>query len=226
MISTLAGHGKSSKLIQESLPIFPQTYQCIVADPPWYYELRKDDPTHRGKITYPSMRTEQIRDLPIPDLADPDGCVMFLWFTNNYLIEAGELTKYWGFKVKNIMTWEKVDKAGKTRIGNSHWFRSATEHCVIATRGKVRAFNSDSDIAKRTPNFFRTEELLEDFPSLVSAQRREHSRKPDCFYRLVEEVCQGSKLEMFARQRRQGWDCWGNEVDKFEAEAISNASPL
>lgn len=218
MITQIAGHGKDLKLIQTALPILPATYQCIVSDPPWKYELRANDPTHRGKITYDPMEFEEIRALPIPDLADSSGCAMFLWFTNNYLVEAGELTKYWGFKVKNVMTWEKVSKAGKTKMGNSHWFRSATEHCIIATRGKVRAFNSDSEIARRTPNFMRTVELLDDFPQVLSAQRREHSRKPDQFYRLVEEVCTGSKLEMFARQRRHGWDAWGNEVDKFEME--------
>jgi N6-adenosine-specific RNA methylase IME4 len=199
----LAIYGRSG--MQTNLFEVPKTYSALILDPPWHYELRKNDPTHRGKITYPSMSFEEIRDLPIPDLADSSGCTMFLWFTNNYLIEAGELTKFWGFKIKTILTWEKVTKAGNTRIGNSHWFRSATEHCIIATKGKVVAFNSYSKLARCTPN-------------LIKAERREHSRKPDEFYRLVEEVCQGSKLELFARQRRHGWDCWGNEVDKFEME--------
>lgn len=218
----LAGHGKDARLVQTSLPILPEVYDCIVSDPPWYYELRKDDPTHRGRITYKPMQFEEIKALPMTDLANPSGCVMFLWFTNNYVIEAGELTKYWGFKVKNIMTWEKISKSGKTRMGNSHWFRSATEHCIIATRGKVRAFNSDSEVARRTPNFMRTEKLLDDFPQVLSAQRREHSRKPDEFYRLVEEVCQGSKLEMFARQYRNGWTSWGDQVDMFEMEEVAS----
>jgi N6-adenosine-specific RNA methylase IME4 len=186
----------------------PQTYSCIANDPPWHYELRKNDPTHRGKITYPAMQFEEIRDLPIAQLADPKGCVQFLWTTNNHMAEACKLLEIWGFNIKTILTWEKVTKAGKTRIGNSHWFRSATEHCIVATTGKVPAFNSYSKLAARTPN-------------LIKAERREHSRKPDQFYRLVEEVCTGSKLEMFARQRREGWDCWGNQVDMFEEEAIA-----
>jgi N6-adenosine-specific RNA methylase IME4 len=182
-----------------------KTYSCIVNDPPWHYQLRKNDPTHRGKITYPSMSFDEIRDLPIAQIADPKGCVQFLWTTNNHMADACKLLEIWGFTIKTILTWEKVTKAGNTRIGNGHWLRSSTEHCLIATRGKVAAFSSHSAIARKTPN-------------LLKAERREHSRKPDEFYRLVEEVCIGSKLEMFARQRRQGWDCWGNDVDKFEME--------
>ena len=183
----------------------PKTYQCIVNDPPWYYKLRVNDETHRGKIPYKSMKFDEIRDLPIAQIADPKGCVQFLWTTNNHMADACKLLEIWGFTIKTILTWEKITQEGKTRIGNGHWFRSATEHCIIATKGKVAAFGSHSAIARRTPN-------------LLKAERREHSRKPDEFYRLVEEVCTGSKLEMFARQRRHGWDAWGNEVDKFEME--------
>lgn len=180
-----------------------KTYQCIVIDPPWRYELRITDSSHRNKISYPSMKFEEIRDLPIAQLADRNGCVMFLWFTNNHMIEASKLIEAWGFTHKGILTWEKVSKNGNTRLGVGHWLRNSTEHCAIATKGKVLSFASHSAIARKTPN-------------LIKAQRREHSRKPDEFYRLVEEVCTGSKLEMFARQRRHGWDAWGNEVDKFE----------
>ena len=186
----------------------PKAYSCLVLDPPWFYKLRVTDETHRGRIPYPSMKFDEIRDLPIAQLADPVGCAMFLWTTNNHMADACKLLEIWGFTIKTILTWEKVTKAGNTRIGNSHWFRSATEHCIIATKGKVTAFNSHSKLAARTPN-------------LIKAQRREHSRKPDEFYRLVEEVCKGSKLEMFARQRRHGWDCLGDQVDMFAEEAIS-----
>jgi N6-adenosine-specific RNA methylase IME4 len=137
--------------------------------------------------------------------------------------DAFRLLRAWGFTVKTIMTWEKITKAGNTRMSTGNWFRSATEHCIIAAKGKVRAFNSDSKIAARTPNFLRTEyedDFIDTFPPVLSAQRREHSRKPDEFYRLVEEVCKGEKLEMFARQRRHGWDCHGDQVDMFEAEAL------
>lgn len=192
--------------MQTNLFEIAKTYSAIICDPPWFYKLRVTDETHRGRIPYKSMQFEEIRDLPIAQLADPKGCAMFLWTTNNHMADACKLLEIWGFTIKTIVTWEKITKAGNTRIGNGHWFRSATEHCIIATKGKVPAFGSHSAIARKTPN-------------LIKAERREHSRKPEEFYRLVEEVCQGSKLEMFARQKRQGWDSWGDQVDMFEMEA-------
>lgn len=201
----LAGHGKDTNILQPALFEVPKTYSAIVIDPPWRYELRVDDNSHRGKIPYSSMSFDEVRDLPIAQLADPAGCVMFLWFTNNHMIEAAKLIEAWGFTHKGILTWEKISKSGNTRLGIGHWLRNSTEHCAIATKGKVLSFASHSAIARRTPN-------------LLKAERREHSRKPDEFYRLVEEVCQGSRLEMFARQRRHGWDSWGDQVDMFEME--------
>jgi N6-adenosine-specific RNA methylase IME4 len=206
-MSQLAGQGKDEKSIQPMLFEVPKVYSCLVLDPPWRYELRVTDDTHRGKIPYKSMAFDEIRDLPIAQLADPNGCVQFLWTTNNHMADAFKLLECWGFTTKTILTWEKVSKNGKTRIGNGHWFRSSTEHCIIATKGKVSCFSSHSAIARKTSN-------------LIKAERREHSRKPDEFYRLVEEVCKGAKLEMFARQQREGWDCWGDQVDMFDAEAV------
>jgi len=200
-----ARHGKDPNILQPALFEVPKTYSAIVIDPPWRYELRVDDNSHRGKIPYSSMSFDEVRDLPIAQLADPAGCVMFLWFTNNHMIEASKLIEAWGFTHKGILTWEKISKNGNTRLGIGHWLRNSTEHCAIATKGKVLSFASHSAIARRTPN-------------LLKAERREHSRKPDEFYRLVEEVCQGSRLEMFARQRRHGWDSWGDQVDMFEME--------
>lgn len=205
MIAQLARHGKDPHILQPALFEVPKTYSAIAIDPPWNYELRVNDKSHRGKIPYSSMSFEEIRDLPIAQLADPSGCVIFLWFTNNHMIEAAKLIEAWGFTHKGILTWEKIAKNGKTRLGTGNWFRNCTEHCAIATKGKVLSFASHSAIARKTPN-------------LLKAERREHSRKPDEFYRLVEEVCTGSKLEMFARQRRQGWDSWGDQVDMFGME--------
>jgi len=184
------------------------TYATIVIDPPWHYSLRPDDDSHRGRITYPSMQFAEIAALPITELADDDGCTIFLWTTNNHMGDAFKLLEAWQFTHKSILTWEKICKNGSTRIGNGHWLRSSTEHCLIATKGKVRAFGSHSAIARRTSN-------------LLKAERREHSRKPDEFYRLVESICTGSKLDMFSRQVREGWDAWGNEINHFEQENIA-----
>ena len=178
-------------------------YQCIVIDPPWFYRLRSKDKTHRNRIPYQPMRTEEILALPIPDLCGSNGCILWLWFTNNHMIEAAQCLQVWGFELKTILTWEKVTKDGtKTHLGVGHWLRNSTEHCAMAVRGNVKAF------AGRT---------LTNQSSILHSPRREHSRKPEQFFELVEKLCPDmTKLEMFARSSRVGWDCWGDEALKFD----------
>lgn len=188
------------------IPFPEKAYQCIVLDPPWYYSMRNDDETHRNRIPYKPMKLEEILKLPIPELAERAGCVLWLWFTNNHLIEAAECIKHWGFEQKTILTWEKISKNGATRIGTGHWLRNATEHCILATRGKVKAFSNTKTLSNE--------------PTIIKAPRREHSRKPDEFYALVSKLCPSmSKLEMFARQSRADWDCWGDEVGMFSEQS-------
>ncbi|AVH63719.1 MT-A70 family methyltransferase [Nostoc sp. 'Peltigera membranacea cyanobiont' N6] len=178
-------------------------YQCIVIDPPWFYRLRSKDKTHRNRIPYQPMRTEEILALPIPELCGSNGCILWLWFTNNHMIEAAHCLETWGFELKTILTWEKVTKDNtKTHLGVGHWLRNSTEHCALAVRGNVKAF------AGRT---------LTNQSSILHSPRREHSRKPEQFFELVEKLCPDmTKLEMFARESRVGWDCWGDEALKFD----------
>jgi N6-adenosine-specific RNA methylase IME4 len=159
------------------------------------------------------MRTEEIISLPITELSDPKGCILWLWFTNNHMIEAAKCLETWGFKLKTILTWEKVTNDGtRTRFGTGHWLRNATEHCSLAVRGEVRAFSG---------------ETLTNESTILHAPRREHSRKPEAFYRMVETLCPSmKKLEMFARETRNGWDSWGNEVGKFDEKAQPKESRL
>lgn len=176
-------------------------YNCIVIDPPWFYQLRNKDLTHRNRIPYPPMKIEDILKLPVPALCAPNGTVLWLWFTNNHILEATQCIKHWGFTIKTVLTWEKIAKNGNTRIGTGHWLRNCTEHCILATFGKVKSF---SHLKKLTNE-----------PTILHAQRREHSRKPEEFYNLVDKLCDGKKLEMFARKKRNGWDSWGDEINKF-----------
>jgi N6-adenosine-specific RNA methylase IME4 len=179
-------------------------YHCIIIDPPWFYRLRSNDKTHRNRIPYQPMQIEEILALPVPELCDSTGCVLFLWYTNNHMIEAAQCLQTWGFNLKTILTWEKVTKAGTPHIGTGHWLRNCTEHCALAVRGDVKAF------AGRT---------LSNESTILRARRREHSRKPLEFHQLVEKLCPNmSKLEMFARESREGWDCWGDEAGIFDAD--------
>ena len=177
-------------------------YQCIVIDPPWFYRLRNQDKTHRNRIPYQPMRTEEILALPVPELCDRAGCVLFLWFTNNHMVEAAQCLQTWGFDLKTIVTWQKITKAGTPHLGTGHWLRNCTEHCALAVRGNMKAF------AGRT---------LTNQSTILHAPRREHSRKPPEFFELVDKLCPDmTKLEMFARESRDGWDCWGDQAEMFD----------
>ncbi len=202
-IFLLSIKNKEQALNPDTYPLPINKYSCIVIDPPWFYELRKDDNTHRNRIPYLPMKIEEILKLPVPDLCDKEGTVLWLWFTNNHMLEASRCIQDWGFTLKTILTWEKISKNGTTRIGTGHWLRNCTEHCILATRGKVTSFSHSKKLTNE--------------PTILKTRRREHSRKPEEFYTLVEHLCEGTKLEMFARQQREGWDTWGNEVNKFDS---------
>lgn len=181
-------------------------YQCIIIDPPWFYRLRSNDKTHRNRIPYKPMQTEEILALPVSELCDHNGCVLWLWYTNNHMIEAAQCLQHWDFTLKTILTWEKVTKVGNPHIGTGHWLRNCTEHCALAVRGNVKAF------AGRT---------LTNDSTILHAPRREHSRKPEIFHQLVDKLCPDmTKLEIFARESRDGWDCWGDEAGKFDQPIV------
>jgi N6-adenosine-specific RNA methylase IME4 len=141
------------------------------------------------------MAREDILKLPVGDLAAED-CVLWLWTTNTHLFEVPNILAAWGFSYKTMLTW------GKPQIGCGDWLRGQTEHCILAVRGKpvVTQVNQGT---------------------LLLADRREHSRKPEEFYALVESLCPGSKVELFQRTARPGWVGHGNETKKFEVKEAS-----
>jgi len=177
----------------EPMPDGP--FDVLVADPPWLYGLRPDDPTHRSRCPYPPMSVDEIKALPVSDMADQKNAILWLWVTNAHLLDGSALAVIdaWGFEPKSMLTWLK------DRLGTGHWLRGITEHCVMAVRGKpVHTLSNQS--------------------TLLEAPRREHSRKPEEFYGLVESLCPGSKVELFAREQREGWIAWGAEKGKFDEQ--------
>lgn len=164
-------------------------FRVIAIDPPWRYESRTEDVSHRGRTQYPDMSTPEICALPVATLAAKD-CVLWLWTTNSFMGEAYTCLDAWGFTPKTILTWDKQ------KLGLGDWLRNVTEHCILAVRGKPVV-------------------TLTNQTTLISESRREHSRKPEAFYSLVEALCPGGKLEMFARAPRDGWAVWGAETGKF-----------
>jgi N6-adenosine-specific RNA methylase IME4 len=189
-----AKHALAAEL--EAAPLLAPSgpYRVIVMDPPWRYGARVEDASHRGRNQYPDMSQEQLLALPVPALAEED-CALWLWTTNAFMRDAYALIDAWGFKDKTILTWVKTPG-----LGLGDYLRNTTEHCIVATKGRPLFLTSNQ-------------------PTHIIEPKREHSRKPDQFYTLVESLNPGSKLEMFSRQPRPGWASWGAEVEKFASEA-------
>ena len=154
---------------------------------PWEYRLRHDQGDRRNAILYPTMTTEEIKAIPIQQLAAEDS-ILWLWTTNSHLPDALEIAKGWGFEYKVLLTWVK------NRIGTGYWLRGRTEHCIMAVKGHP--------LTKLTNQ-----------STVLHAPVRAHSQKPDEFYRLVETLCPGRKIELFARENRDGWDTWLTSVN-------------
>jgi N6-adenosine-specific RNA methylase IME4 len=164
------------------------TYRTIVADPPWRYPLGGGSVVG-AEYRYPTLTPGKIAALPVNDLADEDGAHLWLWATNGMLEHAYPVARAWGFTPVQLVTWCKPS------LGVGRYVRSNTEHAILAIRGR------------RIPPARAAAASWYQWP------RRDHSRKPDAFYDLVEQVSPGPYLELFARDgRRLGWDTWGNEA--------------
>lgn len=176
----------AAEIAAEPLPTPQGPFRVIVADPPWLYGKRAEDPSHRGANPYPSMSIADICALPVQDMATEDA-VLWLWTTNAHMRESFDVIEAWGFEPRTILTWVK------DRWGTGDWLRGQTEHCHLAIRGRPTVLGSTHS-------------------TVLHAPLRDHSRKPEEFYTLVESACPGSRLELFARTRREGWEAFGNEV--------------
>ena len=187
------------------IEISGKKYGTILIDPPWDYnqKLASHDTTRGGAIKHYSLMTfEELKELPISPLAEKD-CMLWLWVTNSFIQEGFELIKHWGFEYKTMLTW------GKTQFGIGYWLRGQTEHCLLAVRGKPRLLFKGKNGA-----------CGNNYSTLLIAKRREHSRKPDEMYNIIENISPEPRIELFARQRRQGWDVWGNEAPKEEQKIL------
>jgi N6-adenosine-specific RNA methylase IME4 len=178
------------------LPAGP--FGVIYADPPWWFKTRSAKGEGRSP-TYPRMKTEAIAALPVRRLAAADA-VLLLWVYAPMEADAHEVVRAWGFTpTTSGFTWVKakpVPGGGfrPQRAGLGYWTRKGTERCLLGTRGEP-------------------ERLAHDVPELIVAPRREHSRKPDEAYGLIERLAPGPYLELFARPPvRPGWVAWGNET--------------
>ncbi|MEG3981835.1 MT-A70 family methyltransferase [Microcoleus sp. T3B2] len=185
-------------------PIQNIDYRLIVCDPPWNFTLRETDATHRGRCPYPAMSDEQILSLPISAIAHQNSYLL-LWVTNNHLPLGFRCLERWGFTYKSIFTWVKTTKASteqepKVNFGIGHYGRNCTEHFLVATKGNPGSFTSHG---------------LTNIPNTIFASRSKHSEKPQEFWTVADRLAEklgGSRIELFARTRHEGWDSWGAEV--------------
>ena len=185
-------------------PLPKKEFRAILADPPWHFDTwsikgrdRSPDSKH-----YPTMSTREIVAINARQCA-ADDCALFLWATWPMLNHALYVMRAWGFEYKTCaFAWMKTnpnpyfDGLFKLSQGTGYWTRANTEVCLLGTKGNPKRRRADVAQAILEP-------------------RREHSRKPDCIYKRIEALVPGPYLELFARQRRNGWTSWGNEVDKF-----------
>lgn len=173
-------------------------YDIIYADPPWDYKDKRDKhPRLCGGASkhYPTMKIEDIKKLPISNIAN-NNSILFLWVTFPNLQEGLDCIKSWGFKYKTLgFSWIKTNKKnGKPFFGIGYYTKSNCECCLIGVKGKP----------PKQSNYVS---------SVVIEPRQEHSKKPDCVRDKIVELCGDlPRIELFARQSTEGWDCWGNEV--------------
>jgi len=165
----------------------PGVFEVVVMDPPWAYGRGYDPDGSRVANPYPEMSQQQLLEMQPPFASD---CVLFLWTTHQFIWDAGELLRYWGFTYKATLVWDKE------RIGMGAWLRMQCEFCLVGIKGK--------------PTWNNTRHR-----DIVREARREHSRKPEAFYEMVEDITVGRRLDFFSRQQRPGWETYGNDREKF-----------
>ena len=174
-------------------------FSTILADPPWQFNNRygKVAPEHKRLRRYSTMTLSDIEDIPVKAIV-MDPAHLYLWVPNTLLAEGLQVMYRWGFVYKTNLVWYKVRKdGGPDRSGVGWYFRNVTEILLFGVRGK----------GARTLQPGRSQE------NIITSRKRQHSRKPDEQYELIEKCSRGPRIELFARGTRDNWFCWGLEAD-------------
>jgi len=190
-------------------------YNIIYADPAWKQKAgrplsggyKKENGVQvfnplsdkSADLPYDTMTLDEIKSLHVKDIADKDAH-LYIWTTNKYLMDVGEIIKAWGFKYSTTLVWCK--KPIGSGMGGT--YKVSTEFLIFATRGKLatkKGVNGTWFDVKR--------KYVNGYPC--------HSKKPDFFREMIDSVSTGSKIELFAREKHEGWDVWGNEVESSVA---------
>jgi N6-adenosine-specific RNA methylase IME4 len=175
-------------------------FSTLLVDPPWQFANRtgKIAPKHQRLARYGTLTLEEIKALPVQDVV-ASTAHLYLWCPNALLPEGLAVMKAWGFNYKSNIVWHKVRKdGGSDGRGVGFYFRNVTELVLFGIRGKNARTLAPG---RRQVN-------------LLATRKREHSRKPDEQYRIIEDCSPGPYLELFARGVRQSWTVWGNQANE------------
>jgi N6-adenosine-specific RNA methylase IME4 len=173
------------------------SFETVLADPPWRFQNRtgKMAPEHRRLARYETMTLQDIGALPVGDVVS-EGAHLYLWVPNALLAEGLAVMQRWGFTYKTNLVWYKTRKdGGPDGRGVGFYFRNVTELVLFGVRGSRRTLPP----GRRQVNLF-------------PEQKREHSRKPEQLFDIIESCSPGPYLELFARHLRDGWHQWGDEL--------------
>ncbi len=170
---------------------------AVLVDPPWRFANRggKIAPEYRRLRRYSTLTLEEIKGLPVDELTLPQSH-LYLWVPNALVAEGLDVMKSWGFTYKTVLVWYKIRKdQGPDGRGVGFYFRNVTELVLFGVKGGLRTLRPG-----------RTQ------VNMIASRRREHSRKPDQIYEVIEMCSPSPYLELFARHRRPGWDQWGDQI--------------
>jgi N6-adenosine-specific RNA methylase IME4 len=180
--------------------VINKSYGAILADPPWRFQNRtgKMAPEHRRLARYTTLSVQEIKEIPVWLVASQNSH-LYLWVPNALIKEGLQVMESWGFEYKTNLIWHKIRKDGEPDgRGVGFYFRNTTEMILFGIRGKMRTLAQ----GRRQVN-------------IIKSCKREHSKKPDELYELIEACSPGPYLELFARGKRQSWEQWGNEVEEY-----------
>jgi N6-adenosine-specific RNA methylase IME4 len=186
-------------------------FGAILADPPWQFQNKtgKVAPEHRRLARYRTLTLDEIRALPVHEAA-ADVAHLYLWVPNALLPEGLSVMASWGFRYKSNLVWHKVRRdGGSDGRGVGFYFRNVTELVLFGVRGRHA----------------RTLEAGRRQVNLIATRKREHSRKPDELFPVIEACSPGPYLELFARGARPGWSAWGNEAGGVRPSGSDTIAP-
>lgn len=176
-------------------------YGTILADPPWRFANKtgKVAPEHKRLTRYTTLSFEEIMEIPVGDVAEEQSH-LYLWIPNALLAQGLETMRRWDFTYKTNIIWYKIRKdGGPDGRGVGFYFRNVTEMVLFGIKGRLRTLQPGRSQV-----------------NIITSRKREHSKKPDELYDIIEACSPGPYLELFARGKRENWTQWGNEAGEYK----------